>query len=120
VYFTLQDANSLAFEMLSPPFSYEYALVNLPPAVPVGKPLQDSQFWPASAPSGMAQEGDDRRNRDPRTYEWTASIERQVGNGLLFSAEYPGNHGVARAYGPGAGYQPWLPACPTWRRSGEA
>ena len=109
MYFTLQDANSLAFEMLSPPFSYEYALVNLPPAVPVGKALQDSQFWPASAPSGMAQEGDDRRNRDPRTYEWTATIERQVGNGLLFSAEYPGNHGVARAYGPGAGYHMTLP-----------
>ena len=98
VYFTVQDANSLAFEMLSPPFSYEYALVNLPPAVPMGQPLHDSQFWPASAPSGIAQEGDDPRNRDPRTYEWTASIERQVGNGWLLSAEYLGNHGVKQPY----------------------
>jgi hypothetical protein len=98
VYFTLQDANSLAFEMLSPPFSYEYALVNLPPAVPVGQPLHDSQFFPAASPGGVAQEGDDPRNRDPRTYEWTASIERQVGNGLLFSAEYLGNHGVKQPY----------------------
>jgi hypothetical protein len=94
IYYALQDANSLAFEELSPPFQFESAFENLPPFVPVGLPLHDSQFWPASPPSGVAQEGDDPRNRDPRLYEWTASVEHQLGNSLLLSAEYLGNRGV--------------------------
>lgn len=94
VYYALQDANSLALEMLSPPFSYQAAILNLPPNVPAGQPLHDTQFFPSAPPNGIATEGDDPRNRDPRIYEWTASVERQVGKGLLFAAEYLGNHGV--------------------------
>ncbi|HZR78135.1 MAG TPA: TonB-dependent receptor, partial [Chthoniobacterales bacterium] len=94
IYFAIQDANSLAFEMLSPPFQYEDLFVNTPPAVPLGQPLHDAQFWPASAPMGVATEGNDPRNRDPHLYEWTASIEHQIGNSTLLSVEYLGNHGV--------------------------
>jgi hypothetical protein len=94
VYYALQDANSLAFEQLAPPFDFASAVVNLPPAVPFGKPLRDSQFWPALPPSGVATEGVDPRNRDPRIYEWTFSIQHQIANSLLLSAEYLGNHGV--------------------------
>jgi hypothetical protein len=94
VYFALQDANSLAFEMLSPPFVYQVAFVNLPPAVPAGQPLRDSQFWPPAPPTGVATEGNDPRNRDPRVYEWTASIEHQLAGGLLLAADYVGNHGI--------------------------
>ncbi|HEX5431605.1 MAG TPA: TonB-dependent receptor [Bryobacteraceae bacterium] len=93
VYFAIQDANSLAFEMLSPPFQYQNLLVNTS-----GRPLHDSQFWPAVPPNGIATEGDDPRNRDPRLYEWTASIEHQAGNSLLLSAEYLGNHGVKNPF----------------------
>jgi hypothetical protein len=94
VYYALQDANSLALEMLSPPFSYEAAILNLPPNVPAGQPLRDSQFFPAAPPNGIATEGDDPRNRDPRIYEWTASLEHQLSRGLLVAVEYLGNHGV--------------------------
>jgi Carboxypeptidase regulatory-like domain/TonB dependent receptor len=94
VYYALQDANSLAFEMLSPPFSYQSEFVNLPPLVPLGQPLHDSQFWPALPPAGVAQEGDDPRNRDPRLYEWTISIQHQLANNILISAEYVGNRGA--------------------------
>jgi len=92
VYYALQDANSLAFEMLSPPFSYQTAVVN--PAGAGGQALRDTQFFPLAPPGGVAQEGDDPRNRDPRIYEWTASIERQLGSGLVVAAEYLGNHGI--------------------------
>ena len=51
VYYALQDANSLAFEMLSPPFSYQAALLNLPPSVPAGQPLHDTQFYPRRRPT---------------------------------------------------------------------
>jgi hypothetical protein len=94
VYYALQDANSLALEMLSPPFSYQAAILNLPPNVPAGQPLHDTQFFPAAPPNGIATEGDDPRNRDPRIYEWTASVERQVSRGLVVAVEYLGNHGV--------------------------
>ncbi len=94
IYYALQDANSLAFEMLSPPFSYQSEWINLPPYVPAGQPLHDSQFWPALPPAGVAQEGDDPRNRDPRLYEWTMSVEHQLRNNVLISAEYLGNRGA--------------------------
>ncbi len=94
IYYALQDANSLAFEMLSPPFSFPVVIANLPPTVPVGQPLHDSQLFPAVPPSGVATEGNDPRNQDPNMYQWTASVERQVSGSLLFAAEYLGNHGI--------------------------
>ncbi|MGH9656417.1 MAG: TonB-dependent receptor domain-containing protein [Bryobacteraceae bacterium] len=94
IYYALPDANSVAQEMTSPPFSFEAVVLNLPPSVPLGRPLQDSQFFPSQTPSGVADEGDDPRNRDPRLYEWAFSIERQVSNHLLFAAEYLGNYGI--------------------------
>ncbi len=93
IYYAIQDANSLAFEMLSPPFQYQTTVVNLS-----GKPLKDSQFFPASPPSGVATEGDDPTNRDPLLYQWTASVEHQIGRGILLSAEYLGNHGIHQPY----------------------
>ena len=98
VYFALQDANSLAFELLSPPFSYQNLFINLPPNVPVGKPLRDTQFWPSSPPTGVATEGDDPRNRDPRVYQWTVSIQHQIANSFLLSVEYLGDHGVKNPF----------------------
>ncbi|HXR76345.1 MAG TPA: hypothetical protein VN737_10265 [Bryobacteraceae bacterium] len=97
-YFALQDANSLAFEMLSLPFLFQNLLINLPPAAPLGQPLRDSQFWPPSPPTGVASEGDDPRNRDPRLYQWTASAQHQIANNLLLSVEYLGNHGVKNPF----------------------
>lgn len=94
IYYTIQDANSLAFEMLSPPFSFQNLFINLPPQVPLGQPLHDSQFWPAGSPTGVASEGDDPRNRDPRTYQWTASLEHEISNHVLVALEYLGNHGI--------------------------
>lgn len=94
IYYALPDANSVAQEMTSPPFSFEAEVTNLPPFVPAGSPLHDDQFFPAVPPSGVADEGDDPRNRDPRIYEWTFSVERQILNNLLFAAEYLGNRGI--------------------------
>ncbi len=37
IYYSLQDANSLAFEQLSPPFEFESTVLNLPPVVAVRK-----------------------------------------------------------------------------------
>jgi hypothetical protein len=94
IYYALPDANSVAMETDSPPFQFQAEVINLPPFVPVGRPLHDSQFWPATPPAGVASEGDDPRNRDPRLYEWTFSIEHQISNNVLLSAEYLGNHGI--------------------------
>ncbi|MGH9582408.1 MAG: TonB-dependent receptor domain-containing protein, partial [Bryobacteraceae bacterium] len=94
IYYALPDANSVAQEMTSPPFSFEALVLNLPPSVPPGQPLRDSQFFPAIPPTGVASEGDDPRNRDPHLEEWTFSIERQISNNLLFAAEYLGNRGI--------------------------
>jgi hypothetical protein len=89
-----QDANSIAFEMLSPPFNYAATITNLPPAVPAGQPLHDSQFFPASSPAGAGSEGDDPRNRDPHMYQWSFDIQHQMGDNVLLAAEYVGNRGV--------------------------
>jgi hypothetical protein len=94
IYYALPDANSVAQEMTSPPFSFEAVVLNLPPAVPLGRPVHDSGFFPAQPPSGVADEGDDPRNRDPRLYEWALSTEHQVSNHLLFAAENLGNYGI--------------------------
>jgi hypothetical protein len=94
IYYTLPDANSVAQEMTSPPFSFEAEVENLPPFVPAGSPLHDDQFWPTLPPAGVADEGDDPRNRDPHLDEWTVSIEHQLSNNVLLAAEYVGNHGI--------------------------
>lgn len=93
-YYTIQDANSLAFEMLSPPFQYTSTLVNLPPNVPVGQPVHDVNFFPLAGPGGAGQEGDNPHNRDPRSYQWTLGVEHQLSNHLKLAAEYLGNHGI--------------------------
>jgi hypothetical protein len=89
VYFVLQDANSLAFEMLSPPFLFQNLFVNLPPSVPVGKPLLDTRFWPSSPPTGVATEAGFRllqarawqRNiRDrPKSRLYNATAQEELG-----------------------------------------
>lgn len=94
IYYFIQDANSLAFEMASPPFEYQSTTINLPPYVPLGVPLRDSQFFPPSGPAGAGSEGDDPANRDPRTYEWQFDVQHQISNNLLLSGEYLGNRGV--------------------------
>jgi hypothetical protein len=94
IYYALPDANSVAQELTSPPFSYQATVANLPPFVPAGQPLHDADFWPATPPAGVATAGNDPRNRDPRLYEWTFSLERQISNHVLLSAEYLGNHGT--------------------------
>ncbi len=94
IYYSIQDANSIAFEMASPPFEYQSAAINLPPYVPLGHPLQDSQFFPPSGPAGAGGEGDYPGNRDPRTYQWQIDIQHQLSNNVLLSAEYLGNHGL--------------------------
>lgn len=94
IYYALPDANSVAQEMTSPPFSFEAEVFNLPPFVPLGQPLHDDQFFPAVPPSGVAAEGDDPRNRDPYLAEWTFSMEHQISNNLLLAAEYLGNHAI--------------------------
>ncbi|HWF47489.1 MAG TPA: hypothetical protein VG168_10825, partial [Bryobacteraceae bacterium] len=94
IYYMAQDANSIAFELLSPPFNYAAVTTNLPPAVPLGSPLRDSQFFPATGPAGAGSEGDDPRNRDPHMYQWSFDIQHQVGNTTLLALEYLGNRGV--------------------------
>jgi hypothetical protein len=94
IYYALPDANSVAQELTSPPFSYQARVANLPPFVPFGQPLRDTEFWPATPPAGVATAGNDPRNRDPRLYEWTFSLEHQISNSILLSAEYLGNHGT--------------------------
>ena len=84
----------MAQELTSPPFSYQARVINVPPFVPLGQPLRDSQFWPATPPAGVASAGNDPRNRDPRFYEWTFSFERQISNNVLLAAEYLGNRGI--------------------------
>ncbi|HEX4229733.1 MAG TPA: TonB-dependent receptor [Bryobacteraceae bacterium] len=94
IYYMAQDANSIAFELLSPPFSYAAVTTNLPPAVPLGSPLRDSQFFPATGPAGAGSEGDAPGNRDPHMYQWSFDIQHQAGNDILLAAEYLGNRGV--------------------------
>jgi hypothetical protein len=94
IYYMAQDANSIAFELLSPPFNYAASTINLPPAVPAGQPLHDLQFFPVSSPAGAGSEGDDPRNRDPHMYQWSFDIQHQLGNSVLVSAEYLGNRGI--------------------------
>ncbi|MBV9406712.1 MAG: TonB-dependent receptor, partial [Acidobacteriaceae bacterium] len=94
IYYFIQDANSLAFEMASPPFEYQSTTINLPPYVPLGRPLHDNQFFPATSAAGAGSEGDYPGNRDPRTYEWQFDIQHQIANNILLSAEYLGNHGL--------------------------
>lgn len=94
IYYALPDANSVAMETNSPPFQFQAEVINTPPYVPLGIPLRDSLFWPDTPPAGVASEGNDPRNRDPRFYEWTFSIERQISNSVLLSAEYLGNYGT--------------------------
>lgn len=94
IYYALQDANSVAMELNSPPFQYSASITNLPPFVPIGQPLKDSQFWPAAPPAGVATEGNDPRNGDPHMAQWTFSIQHQIANNLLLAAEYLGNRGM--------------------------
>ncbi len=94
IYYSIQDANSVAFEMASPPFEFQSTAINLPPYVPLGQPLHDSEFFPSSGPAGAGSEGDYPGNRDPRIYQWQIDVQHQLSNNVLFSAEYLGNHGL--------------------------
>jgi hypothetical protein len=106
LYFALQDANSVGYEKISPPFQYVGVFVNVPPYVPLGQPVRDADFFPAIGPGGESEDSDDPHNRQPRVYEWTFSVQHQLGNSLLFSAEYLGNHGSKLPAGIGVNIPP--------------
>jgi len=92
IYYYAQWANALSFTETDPPFEFEVSQVNEPPAVPLGHPYTLDTFWPNLATTGVGGTGLDPRNRDPRMYQWTLSVQHQVSNSTLFSLEYLGNH----------------------------
>lgn len=93
IYYTLPDAASVIFETATPPYYYFSALVNLPPQVPLGKPLTINQFFPLGGPQGTGAVGSNPRNLDPRMDQWTIGIQHQAFSNMLFEVEYMGNRG---------------------------
>ena len=90
IYYSLADENSVTFEMMTPPFQSQAVFINLYPNVPLGQPLKDTQFFPVVT-AGAGAQGVDPNSVDSRTYQWTLSLERQVGKNYAVSAEYVGN-----------------------------
>lgn len=87
VYYALADQQSVDFERQTPPWQYGYEYVNLPAT------LKDTQFFPLGSITGggQGQKGNDPNNVDGRSYQWSLSVERQLSNNVLATAEYVGN-----------------------------
>jgi hypothetical protein len=95
IYYGIPDANLVFNESLAPPYEYEAVDINLPPTVPLGQPLHDTDFFlPGGGVGAVASIGTDPRNREPREYQWTLSVQHQLTPNLLFALEYVGNHGL--------------------------
>jgi hypothetical protein len=92
IYFVVPDANSLAFEMVTPPFQYFTTIVNIPATTKM------EDFFPSIGPLGSGTEANGIHNRDPRVQQWTLSIQHQIANNFLLSAEYLGNHGTRNTF----------------------
>lgn len=93
IFYSIPDAASVIFETGTPPFYYFDGVVNLPPQEPLGQPLHLNQFFPLGGPAGSGAVGSVPHNRAPRLYEWTFSVDHQIGKGLVLSTSYIGNAG---------------------------
>ncbi len=90
IYYALADQQSVDFERQTPPWQYGYEYINFPAT------LKDKQFFPLGslAGAGQGQKGNNPSNVDGRSYQWSLSVERQLGRNFLATAEYVGNEDV--------------------------
>ena len=89
IYYALADEQSIVFEVQSPPWQSGFYDVNIPA-------MKDSQLFPlgSSSAQGAGSKGNNPNNVDGRSYQWSLSVERQLGNSFVLSAEYVGNEDV--------------------------
>lgn len=120
IYYALADEQSVVFEMESPPWQFANQFVNATVSFNLPNPFgydypifptyTDTQLFPEAsvASGGVGQKGIDSRNVDGRAYQWSLSVERQLGKNFKASAEYVGNE---NAHLPTVVYvnQPGLP-----------
>lgn len=108
-YYALADEQAVVFEMESPPWQYGYEIFNYTvntndcPFSSVLNPYgycsfiyptyTDSQLFPVGSltGAGTGQKGINPKNVDGRSYEWSLSVERQLGRNFMATAEYVGN-----------------------------
>lgn len=92
VYYALADEQSVVFEMETPPWQYAYTYVNYQELFG-GKFLKDTDLFPVGSitGAGTGQKGINPNNVDGRSYQWSLSVERQLGRNYMASAEYVGN-----------------------------
>jgi len=86
IYYALADEQSIVFEVQSPPWQSGFYDVNIPA-------MKDSQFFPegSSSAQGAGSKGNNPNNVDGRSYQWSLSVERQLGRNFMVTAEYVGN-----------------------------
>ena len=87
IYYPIEDANRIAFEINSIPYKFTSTFVNIPHT------FSDATLFPKAITGSASTEGELPDNRDPRAYEWTLSVERQLGEHTLATLEYIGNQG---------------------------
>jgi len=98
-------ANAVSFTETNPPFEYQVSVTNVNPDATKwnGTPWQTYEtMFPAYPNSGAGLAGMNPKDVDPRVQQWTLSLQRQVGNSVLLSLEYLGNHGTHNRFS-------WLP-----------
>ena len=86
IYYALADEQSIVFEVQTPPWQSGFYDVNIPA-------VKDSQFFPqgSSSAQGAGSKGNNPNNVDGRSYQWSLSVERQLGRNFMATAEYVGN-----------------------------
>ena len=86
IYYALADEQSIVFEVQSPPWQSGFYDVNIPA-------MKDTQFFPLGSGSaqGAGSKGNNPNNVDGRSYQWSLSVERQLGKSFMATAEYVGN-----------------------------
>lgn len=92
IYYALADEQSVVFEIETPPWQYGYEYVNYQELFG-GQFLKDASFFPLGSVTGAGtgSKGDNPRNVDGRSYQWSASVERQLSRNFMATAEYVGN-----------------------------
>ena len=92
IYYALADEQSVVFEVETPPWQYGYEYVNYQELFG-GQFLKDVNFFPLGSltGAGTGSKGINPKNVDGRSYQWSLSVERQLGRNFMATAEYVGN-----------------------------
>lgn len=91
IFFTVPDSSAVLNMAASPPYYFVSTVTNVVAGKP---PLTIDKFFPEPVAGQAGQQGVDPRMRDPRYYQWTFSVQRQLSGRVMAAAEYMGNRGL--------------------------